>query len=84
MNQQKTIIVGGILLVLLFLALGYIASDKYSEWKQDKNLGIFQEGAQQGYEQAVIQLAQQVVTCEQVPLRIGNQSINVIAVECLK
>ena len=77
-------VVVGILVVLLFFTLSYIAFGEYSKWKQDKNLEIFEDGAQYGYEQAVIQVARQVATCEQVPLIIGNQSINVIAVECLQ
>lgn len=84
MNKRKTIAVVGILAMLLFLALGYIAFGEYSKYKQDKNLGIFGEGAQYGYEQAIIQVVQQVATCQQVPLRIENQTINVIAVDCLQ
>ncbi len=84
MNKQKTIVVIGILVVLLFITIGYIALGEYSKYKQDKNLGIFQQGAQYGYEQAVIQVAQQVSTCQQVPLRIENQTINIVAVGCLQ
>jgi len=44
----------------------------------------FEEGANFGYEQVIIQITNQAVTCNQVPLSIGNQTINLIAVECLK
>ncbi len=84
MNKRKTIVVVGILAMLLFLALGYIAFGEYSKWKQDKNLETFQQGAQYGYEQAIIQVVQQVATCQQVPLRIENQTINIVAVGCLQ
>ena len=55
----------------------------YNEWRSEKELGLFQQGAQYGYEQAVIQIAGMAVSCEQVPLRVENQTINMIAVDCL-
>lgn len=73
-----------VLVILLIIAVSYIALVKYNAWKQEKDLGIFQQGAQYGYEQAVIQIAGMAVSCEQVPLRIENQTINMIAVECLQ
>ena len=57
-------------------------NEKYA--KQEEQLGIFQQGAQYSYEQAVVQVVQQAVTCEQVPISVGNQTINVVAVECLQ
>ena len=81
--MKKQTITIGILAVLLVVAGGYIGMIKYNEAKQEEQLGIFQQGAQYGYEQAVVQVAQQAVTCEQVPLRVENQTINMIAVECL-
>lgn len=73
-----------ILLVLLILSIGYIALDKYQDVKQREQLRIFQQGMQAGYEQAVIQLVEQAVTCQQVPVRVENQTINMIAVQCLE
>ena len=57
---------------------------KYNDVKQQEQLEVFQQGAQYGYEQAVVQIAGMAVSCEQVPLRIENQTINMIAVECLQ
>jgi len=82
MNKSKTITI--ILAISLVLALGYIGIGKYSAYKQEKELGVFQQGAQYGYEQAVVQIAGMAVSCEQVPLQIENQTINMIAVECLQ
>ena len=82
MRKQRKIIV--VLGVLLIIAVGYILINAYSNHKQEKNLGIYQQGAQYGYEQAILQVAQQVSTCQQVPLTIGEQTINVVAVECLQ
>ena len=84
MKMKKQIIVIIVLLILLVRTLGYIGIVKYSDYKQQKDLGVFQQGAQYGYEQAVIQVIQTAVTCEQIPLRIENQTINMIAVDCLQ
>jgi len=73
-----------VLVALLVLSLGYIAYDKYSSWKQNRDLSNFQLGVQYGFEQAITQLVQQAQTCEQVPILYNNQTINMIAVECLQ
>lgn len=73
-----------VMIVLLVLAVGYIAYDKYSGWKQEQEFGIYQQGAQVGYEQAVTQIFQQAGSCQQVPLTVQNQTVNIIAVECLQ
>ena len=82
MNKQGKIIL--ILGILFILAIGYIVVDKYSNYKQEKNLGIYNQGAQYGYEQAIIQVAQQVATCQQIPLKVQDQTINIVAVDCLQ
>jgi len=82
LNKTKTTI--AVLVVCLVLTIGYIAIDKYQEKQRQGQLNIFQQGAQYGYEQAIIQLIQQASTCQQVPITVGNQTINIIAVECLQ
>lgn len=72
-----------VLAILLIGSFVYIGVKKYNGAEQEKQLEIFQQGAQYGYEQAVIQVAQMAVSCEQVPLNIQNQTINMIAVDCL-
>jgi len=77
----------GIIAVLILIIAGLVINSWYAKQaaeKQEEQLGIFQQGAQYGYEQAVIQVAQQAATCQQVPLTIENQTINLIAVECLQ
>jgi len=81
MREQRIILV---LIILLVLTVGYIVFSKYSDWKQEKDLERFQQGSQQGYEQAIIQIVQQAATCQQVPLRVEDQTINIIAVDCLQ
>lgn len=68
---------------LLIATVSYIGIDKYFQARQAEQLSLFQQGAQAGYQQAVLQLMQQAATCRQVPLFYNNQTINVIAVECL-
>ncbi|UCH12646.1 MAG: hypothetical protein JSW18_01490 [Candidatus Omnitrophota bacterium] len=81
-NNQKTIVM--ILAILLVLAVGYIAVNKYIGLKQKQQISIYQQGMQAGYRQAIIQLIQQASTCQQVPVYIENQTINLIAVGCLQ
>jgi len=82
MNKQIIAIV--VLSALLVSAIGYIGVNKYQQNRQQEQLSIYQQGMQAGYEQAVIQLVQQALTCQQVPINIQNQTINLIAVECLQ
>ncbi len=81
---KKTSIVVVVLIVLLVLAVGYIGYTKYASWKQQKDFGIYQQGAQFGYQQAVMQVFQPASQCQQVPITYNNQTINVVAVGCLK
>lgn len=73
-----------VLAILLFLALAYIGYTQYAGWKQQTDVAIMQQGAQIGYEQAISQLYQGAAQCQQVPLTYRNQTINLIAVECLQ
>ena len=72
-NKTITII---ILAILLALTINYIIIDNYG----DKKL---QEGRNEGYKQTILQIINQAVTCQQVPLQVGNHTINLIAVDCL-
>ncbi len=83
-SMNKTTITILVLAVLLVAAVVYISIGKYNQIKQTEQLNTFQQGAQYGYQQAVLQLAQQAATCQQVPVQVGNQSISLVAVECLQ
>ena len=73
-----------ILIVLLALAVGYITYDKYSQYQLEKKLSEQQQGFNLGYQQAIVQLMNNAATCQQVPVTFNNQTINIIAVECLQ
>jgi hypothetical protein len=68
----------------LFLSLAYIGVSEYQKMKNQEQLSAYQQGVVIGYQQAVIQLLNQVSTCQQVPVTYENLTINVIAVECLQ
>lgn len=82
MDKQKTTAI--VLAILLILAVGYIVIGKYQESQTQKQLTVYQQGVQLGYQQAIVQLIQQAATCQQVPVTFQNQTINMVAVECLK
>jgi len=69
-----------ILALLLVIAIGYIVFDKYRARVVQKEIGIYQQGMQA----AIAYLYQQAGSCKQVPITVENQTINVVAVECLK
>ena len=73
-----------ILIALLIIATGYIVYDKWNESRERQRLDVYQQGLNNGYTQAVTQIILQAVTCNQVPLVINNQTINMIAVDCLQ
>jgi len=85
-DKKQIIIV--ILILLVIAAGGYIVYDKYTGYsiqeQQKEQNDLLQQGALYGYQQAVLQLYQEAIKCNPVPVRIENQTINVIAVECLE
>ena len=86
MANKKRNIIFIVLSVLLILSVGYICYEKYSFWKQQKQISVYQQGAQYGYEQTITQIYQSVAppNCQQVPIFYNNQTINIISVECLQ
>ena len=89
-DRQKIIMI--LLIILLVFAGAYIAIDKYKTRQLQNQILVYKQGLQAGYEQAIIQLFQQAMTCQQVPIwapvqvenQTVNKTINLIAVECLQ
>ena len=78
---------GVIILVLsicLVVAVGFIAYSTYQNIKIQRDQNLFIQGANQGFETAIGQVFQAVSTCQQTPLTFNNQTINLIAVECIQ
>ena len=84
MKERINLWIVVILVVLLVAALAYIGIGKYSTGRAVKDNTIYQQGIQLGYQEAVLQIANSAITCQQVPLVVGNQTVNVVWVECLK
>jgi len=80
-------ILGIVLVLALGCAFGYIGYDKYSDYRYEQDEKLYQEGAYFGYNSAVIQIVEQVNTCKSIPLNYvddtGNQTINILKLECL-
>lgn len=76
-GQTITIVV---LCVLLIVAVGYIGVQYYLSSKAEQQTVLLQ----QGYQIAVGQLVQQASTCQAVPVTFLNQTLNLVAVECLQ
>lgn len=83
-KETKTTVTMWVMAVLLLIALTYIVNGMYQQSKRDKQAEIYQMGARDGYEQAVVEVIQQAATCRQVPLSVRNVTINIVAVECLE
>ena len=81
--MKKIVITVIVLSVLLLGAVGYIGYGFYSDAKLQEQMQVYQSGAQVGYEQAISQLVQAAITCQQVPVTYNNQTINLVAVGCL-
>ena len=80
--EKKTGWIILMLVVLLALALIYIIYSEGTKYVVQKQVSVFQQGAQAGYEQAIIQIVQQAATCNEVPLRVYNNTMVIKAVGC--
>lgn len=84
-NKIKILIITiSVLAVLLLGSIAYIIYDKYQQKQTEEKFGIYQQGAEFGYQQAVLQIMQQMATCQQVPVTYNNQTLHAIAAECLQ
>lgn len=79
-TKMKSTKFSKILILIILILLAYIAYSKINAKMESDKI----DAVKIGYQQAIIDLAQNVATCQQVPLIIGNQTINVVAVKCLQ
>jgi hypothetical protein len=83
-KEKRDILVITLILVIVVLLgfLGYMfvvapaINAKVVDWAN--------QGYNKGVQDAVVAIAQKATTCQQVPLSIGNQTLNIVAVDCLK
>lgn len=81
MKENKNKVVVLVLIAMIVLLLGVIG---YIFLVKPALTGFTVNGWNQGTQYAVLTIAQQAATCQQVPLTVGNQTIHLIAVECLQ
>lgn len=79
-KEKRDILVMSLVIVVVLL-LGFLA---YLFLINPALNGLVTRGQNEGYQYAMLSLAQQAATCQQVPLTIGNQTITLFAVECLQ
>lgn len=84
MRNRLNVVVILVLAVLLVGAVGYIVFDKYKQNQNQVQLSAFERGVQTGQVQAITYLFEQAKTCRPVPIMVENQTISVVAVECLQ
>ncbi len=77
-DKKKVTIIILALVVLVLLLVGV-----YFFWLKPSLNGLVVLGRNQGYSFAVASLIEQASTCQPVPIFFGNQTIDMIAVECL-
>ncbi len=70
------VLIGIIMLMLVFIAYIFLVKPAIS--------GLVVEGQNQGIQYTILSIMQQAATCQEVPLTFGNQTINIVAVDCIK
>ncbi len=89
--KSKKILVT-ILILVFVAAIGYIAYDKYNDYMNVRYNEVANYGQLYGQQQLLLQIVEVVANCQQFPITIPmevdgqavNQTINLIAVECLQ
>ena len=77
-SNKRLIIVLVFIIILLLGVIGYLFLIKPSI------NGLVVQGRNQGYAYAIYSLMQQASACQPIPLYFENQTVTVIAVECLQ
>jgi hypothetical protein len=80
-KRWKIVIISFIILVLLIG--GFFGFKAYKNFRENKDMTIFQQGFTYGYTGAVLQIINVSDTCQPFPVYVGNQTRNLISVECL-
>lgn len=83
-KRKIWIILVVVLIILLLLVGGYFGVKAYSKHKFNKELGIFQQGVNYGYTQAVLQIINVSDSCQPFPIYVGNETRELVSVTCYK
>lgn len=78
------------LILIIVGAAGYIGYDKFEENAAEKELALaekelelLQQGARYGAESVLLEIFNEAITCNTLPINNGSLEINLIATECL-
>lgn len=71
-----------VFLSLVFLAALYLGFRGYQI--TNERVIVFQNGANYGYEQAILQVMNLSIQCQPFPIFVGNYSVDLIAIDCLQ
>ncbi len=71
-----TILIAVIVVMAAILVYVFLISPAFTGYAVDRR--------GEGVEFAIVSIMQQAATCQPVPLTFGNQTINLIAIECLQ
>ena len=78
-HTKKEKIIIYVLAILLVFSMSYIMFMNY----QNTKTSLLQQGAQLGYQQAVLEVLQQAEICQPIPIWAGNKTKELIAIDCL-
>lgn len=79
-DGQKTKV---LILILVFVIVALLGVIAYAFALRPAISGYAVQAQNQGIQYAILSIAQQAAQCQQaVPLTIGNQTINLVAMEC--
>lgn len=90
MKLQKSVIVLIVLIVWAVFSVVFIGWSSWQNFKAKEAQTAFNNGASQGYQQAVVDVATASKKCEEVPLNVGKDAdgkaitVGIVATECLK
>ncbi|MAH03815.1 hypothetical protein CMI39_03450 [Candidatus Pacearchaeota archaeon] len=85
MGTNKTKLTIGILILIILILLSFIVysfviKPQFTGYVLEKQIQTYN----QGIEDTVFSIMQKAGDCSQVPLIFGNQTMNIIAIDCLK
>ncbi len=76
MKLDKKGLIIMVLALIIIIGVLYVTIPRYNIRQQSKGFNM-------GIQETIVFIIQQASTCQQIPLIMNNQTINMIAVECL-
>ena len=81
--MKKTTVIIGILSLLLIIAAGYIALEKYQEFRRGENMNAYVQGYNQGVVDTVLSLLRQTDNCNPAAVNFGNFTREIVDTACI-